>query len=167
MAKWKEVQGFWRAFARSAQAVRRDDDDDDDDDGHTRSDVVPTSRYRAEVPRCCRYHGVIVSRMTLHLISPSLGLGRRAFAEASTFLERGEVQERTLNVLRNFPKIDPMKVSADAHFTNDLGLDSLDQVEVVMAFEEEFAIQIPDDEAEKILSTDDAIRYISSHPQAK
>ena len=49
----------------------------------------------------------------------------------------------------------------------DLALDSLDVVEVVMAVEEEFAIEIPDAEADKILSVADAVEYISSHPQAK
>ncbi len=46
-------------------------------------------------------------------------------------------------------------------------MDSLDTVEVVMAFEEEFAIEIPDSEADKILSTSDAINYVAAHPQAK
>lgn len=59
------------------------------------------------------------------------------------------------------------QVSPSAHFQKDLGLDSLDTVEVVMAFEEEFAVEIPDVEADKILSTADAIQYISAHPQAK
>jgi NADH dehydrogenase (ubiquinone) 1 alpha/beta subcomplex 1 len=46
-------------------------------------------------------------------------------------------------------------------------MDSLDTVEVVMAFEEEFGVEIPDAEADKILSTSDAITYIASHPQAQ
>ena len=54
-----------------------------------------------------------------------------------------------------------------AHFQKDLGLDSLDTVEVVMAFEEEFAIEIPDSEADKIMSAADAISYIAAHPHAK
>ena len=49
----------------------------------------------------------------------------------------------------------------------DLGLDSLDAVEVVMAIEDEFAIEIPDAEADKIASVSDAIEYISAHPMAK
>ena len=49
----------------------------------------------------------------------------------------------------------------------DLGLDSLDTVEVVMAYEEEFGIEIPDSEADKIKSTADAIAFIAAHPQAK
>lgn len=60
-----------------------------------------------------------------------------------------------------------MQVNPSAHFQKDLGLDSLDTVELVMAFEEEFAVEIPDVEADKILSTSEAIRYISAHPQAK
>lgn len=58
-------------------------------------------------------------------------------------------------------------MSPTAHFTKDLGLDSLDAVEVVMALEEEFAIEIPDAEADKILSVDDAVTYIAAHPHAK
>jgi len=50
---------------------------------------------------------------------------------------------------------------------DDLGLDSLDTVEVVMAIEDEFAIEIPDTESDKILSVEDAIKYIASHPMAK
>lgn len=52
-------------------------------------------------------------------------------------------------------------------FQGELGLDSLDTVEVVMAFEEEFSIEIPDSEADKILSVSDAIEYLAAHPQAK
>lgn len=60
-----------------------------------------------------------------------------------------------------------IQVTPSADFNRDLGLDSLDTVEVVMAFEEEFCVEIPDAEADKILSTSDAIKYISGHPQAK
>ena len=58
-------------------------------------------------------------------------------------------------------------MTPDAHFQKDLGLDSLDTVEVVMAFEEEFGVEIPDAEADKILSTNEAISYIAAHPQAQ
>ncbi|KAK9908238.1 hypothetical protein WJX75_004658 [Coccomyxa subellipsoidea] len=74
---------------------------------------------------------------------------------------------RVLNVVKNFDKVEPSKVTPMASFQKDLGLDSLDTVEVVMAFEEEFAVEIPDSEADKILSTADAINYIAAHPQAK
>ncbi|KAH7571308.1 hypothetical protein JRO89_XS04G0018400 [Xanthoceras sorbifolium] len=54
-----------------------------------------------------------------------------------------------------------------AHFQNDLELDSLDTVEIVMALEEEFGFEIPDNEADKISSIDLAVDFIASHPQAK
>lgn len=75
--------------------------------------------------------------------------------------------DRILTVVKNFDQVDPAKVSPDTVFGKDLGLDSLDIVEVVMAIEDEFAIEIPDQEADKILSIKDAIEYISTHPMAK
>ena len=62
--------------------------------------------------------------------------------------------------------VDLREVVPGASFINDLGADSLDTVELVMAFEEEFGIEIPDEEAEKILSVGQAIEYIKAH-QAK
>jgi NADH dehydrogenase (ubiquinone) 1 alpha/beta subcomplex 1 len=59
------------------------------------------------------------------------------------------------------------QVKPTSSFQAELGLDSLDTVEVVMAFEEEFSIEIPDSEADKILSVSDAIEYLAAHPQAK
>ena len=59
------------------------------------------------------------------------------------------------------------KVVPAARFKEDLDLDSLDAVEVVMAIEEEFSIEIPDSEADKILSIADAVAYVSGHPMAK
>lgn len=58
-------------------------------------------------------------------------------------------------------------MTPNASFDKDLGLDSLDAVEVVMAMEEEFAVEIPDAEADRISTTAEAIEYIASHPQAK
>lgn len=59
------------------------------------------------------------------------------------------------------------QVTPNAHFQNDLGLDSLDAVEIVMALEEEFGFEIPDNEADKINSIKHAVDFIASHPQAK
>lgn len=64
-------------------------------------------------------------------------------------------------------KVDATKLTKEARFKEDLDLDSLDAVEVVMAIEEEFCIEIPDAEADKILSIPDAVKYISGHPMAK
>jgi acyl carrier protein len=59
--------------------------------------------------------------------------------------------------------VEESEVTPNARFIDDLGADSLDTVELVMRFEEEFGIEIPDEEAEKILSVNDAISYIESH----
>jgi len=59
--------------------------------------------------------------------------------------------------------VDEGEVSLEASFTDDLGADSLDIVELVMAFEEEFGIEIPDEEAEKISNVREAIAYIETH----
>ena len=69
--------------------------------------------------------------------------------------------------MKNFEKVNAAKVSATARFKEDLDLDSLDAVELVMAIEEEFCIEIPDSEADKILSIADAINYVAAHPMAK
>lgn len=82
-------------------------------------------------------------------------------------MDSAQVTDRILDVVKNFDQVDAAKVSPDTVFAKDLGLDSLDIVEVVMAIEDEFAIEIPDTEADKIASIADAIKYISSHPQAK
>ncbi|CRK28131.1 hypothetical protein BN1723_018335, partial [Verticillium longisporum] len=58
-------------------------------------------------------------------------------------------------------------INATAHFANDLGLDSLDTVEVVMAIEEEFSIEIPDKDADGIHSVEKAVEYILSQPDAQ
>ena len=75
----------------------------------------------------------------------------RSFADAS-FLSGDGVTERVLETLKLVEKVDASNLSSDAHFKNDLGLDSLDVVEVVMAIEEEFMVEIPDADAEKIQS---------------
>jgi len=82
-------------------------------------------------------------------------------------MDKNEATERIIAVVSNFEKVDPSKVTPDSMFKEDLALDSLDAVEVVMAIEEEFALEIPDTEADKILSIKHAIEYISAHPQAK
>lgn len=81
-------------------------------------------------------------------------------------LDRGQVVTRVLEVVKTHQKVDPAKVRESASF-QELGLDSLDTVEVVMAVEEEFAVVIPDAEADKINSCSQAIEYIAAHPSAK
>ena len=59
--------------------------------------------------------------------------------------------------------VDEAEVTANASFVDDLGADSLDTVELVMAFEEAFEIEIPDEDAEKIRTVKDAVDYINAH----
>jgi acyl carrier protein len=59
--------------------------------------------------------------------------------------------------------VDEKEVTPEASFTNDLGADSLDTVELIMEFEKEFNISIPDDQAEKISSVGDAVAYVEQH----
>lgn len=59
------------------------------------------------------------------------------------------------------------QVSETASFQNDLQLDTLDQVEIMMAIEDEFALEIPDADADNMKSTKDVIEYVVSHPRAK
>ncbi len=71
-----------------------------------------------------------------------------------------DVGERVKKIVIEHLGVDEAKVADGASFIDDLGADSLDTVELVMAFEEEFGCEIPDDAAEKILSVKDAIDYI-------
>ena len=59
--------------------------------------------------------------------------------------------------------VDPEKVTSDAKFIEDLGADSLDTVELVMAFEDKFSVEVPDEDAEKLKSVADVVAYIESH----
>jgi len=68
----------------------------------------------------------------------------------------GKVKEIIINELG----VEPEKVTPEASFVEDLGADSLDTVELVMAFEEEFGIEIPDEDAENLQTVGDAIRYL-------
>jgi len=73
------------------------------------------------------------------------------------------IQERVKNKIVEQLGVDAAQVTPEASFVDDLGADSLDTVELVMAFEEEFNIQIPDEDAEKIQKVKDAVTYIESH----
>ena len=73
-----------------------------------------------------------------------------------------ETAERVKKIVVEHLGVESEKVTEDASFIDDLGADSLDIVELVMAFEEEFGVEIPDDAAEKITTVKDAISYIDS-----
>ncbi|KAJ1664487.1 mitochondrial acyl carrier protein [Coemansia sp. RSA 1813] len=81
-------------------------------------------------------------------------------------LTRQDIESRILNLLRDFDKVNQDKLTEVADFNKDLGLDSLDTVEVVMAIEEEFSVEITDDEADKITTVKEAIDFISKRDDA-
>merc|ERR1711976_945539 len=85
--------------------------------------------------------------------------GIRAYSHAPLSIET--VRERVLLVLKLYDKIDPEKLTLESHFMNDLGLDSLDQVEIIMAMEDEFGFEIPDGDAEKLMCPADIAQYVA------
>jgi len=74
-----------------------------------------------------------------------------------------EAFERVKKVAVAQLSVSPDEVTLEASFTKDLGADSLDTVELVMALEEEFGMEIPDEDAEKITTVGEAVKYIASH----
>ncbi|MCS6804015.1 MAG: acyl carrier protein [Acidobacteriota bacterium] len=78
-------------------------------------------------------------------------------------MAKESIEERVKQIIVEELGVDESEVTPNARFIDDLGADSLDNVELVMRFEEEFGIEIPDEEAEKILSVKNAIDYIEAH----
>ena len=74
-----------------------------------------------------------------------------------------EIAERVKAIIVDKLGVEESEVTETASFTNDLGADSLDTVELIMEFEKEFGISIPDDQAEKIGTVQDAVAYIEEH----
>ncbi len=72
------------------------------------------------------------------------------------------VAEKVSEIIQDQLGVDAGEINAEAHFINDLGADSLDTVELVMEFEKEFGIEIPDEDAEKIRTVGDAVSYVES-----
>jgi acyl carrier protein len=99
------------------------------------------------------------------------------FARASTLLvpfklsgggihmaeEKKEIVEKVKQIISEQLGVDENEVTPSASFVDDLGADSLDQVELVMALEEHFGVEIPDEDAEKLRTVQDAIGYIDKH----
>ena len=77
------------------------------------------------------------------------------------------VEERVKKIIVEQLNVNADEVNAGSVFVDDLGADSLDTVELVMAFEEEFDIEIPDEDAEKIANVGDAVKYIDEHSAKK
>jgi len=78
-------------------------------------------------------------------------------------LDREAIEKKVREMIIDSLGIDPEKISNDSSFVDDLGADSLDTVELVMAFEEEVDVEIPDEEAEKLATVGDAINYLEKN----
>src|SRR5947209_2404399 len=78
-------------------------------------------------------------------------------------IRMSDVAERVKKIVVEHLGVEEAKVTENASFIDDLGADSLDTVELVMAFEEEFGCEIPDDAAEKIVTVKDAVSFIEAH----
>merc|ERR1712004_394542 len=106
-------------------------------------------------------------QQTNHHQQLSLVSGVRWVAPARLYsvsgLTKDAVESRVLTVCKAFDKITADKVSLESHFINDLGLDSLDHVEVIMAVEDEFGFEIPDEHAEKLLTPSKIAQYVCDH----
>ncbi len=77
------------------------------------------------------------------------------------------VEDRVKSIIVEQLGVDAEEVTSEASFVEDLGADSLDTVELIMAFEEEFSIEIPDEDAEKIKRVKDATEYVDKHAKAQ
>ena len=77
-------------------------------------------------------------------------------------MDAKSVEERVTNIIVEQLRVEPEQVKPEAQFVNDLGADSLDTVELIMALEEEFDVEIPDEQAEKIKTVGEAIEHIKA-----
>ncbi|CAG2205812.1 NDUFAB1 [Mytilus edulis] len=90
--------------------------------------------------------------------TPNLNLTRSYGAAVPMTFDA--ITQRVMLVLRLYDKINPEKLTEESHFMNDMGLDSLDQVEIIMAIEDEFSFEIPDSDADRLMKPRDIVQYI-------
>jgi acyl carrier protein len=81
-------------------------------------------------------------------------------------MSQDEIFEKVKKIVADHLEVNESEIKAESHYVDDLGADSLDTVELVMALEEEFDTEIPDEDAEKILTVQDTVDYIRSHTAA-
>jgi acyl carrier protein len=123
-------------------------------------------REAQKAERFCRelsLHGFIAAS-TLHGSSEIPEKGRIAMGAAEKVKE---VTERVRQLISEQLGVDEAEVTPGASFVDDLGADSLDQVELVMALEEAFSMEVSDEDAEKIRTVQNAIDYVAKHGRVK
>lgn len=84
----------------------------------------------------------------------------------SNFMADKSIEEKVKDIIVEQLGVNPEQVTPQASFIEDLGADSLDIVELVMAFEEEFSVEVPDEDAEKLQTVGDVIKYIEERAKA-
>ncbi|GET89670.1 acyl carrier protein, putative [Leishmania tarentolae] len=130
--------------------------------------VARPSRIQSVARVGSAYHSCITPSFMHSMRTYSSGQHEEQSSRSGQYLlDKNDVLTRVLEVVKNFEKVDASKVTPESHFVKDLGLNSLDVVEVVFAIEQEFILDIPDHDAEKIQSIPDAVEYIAQNPMAK
>jgi acyl carrier protein len=89
----------------------------------------------------------------------------RTPSQSPFYFMADNIQEKVRDIIVEQLGVNPEQVTPEAKFIEDLGADSLDTVELVMAFEEEFGIDVPDEEAEKLQSVGDVVRYVEENAE--
>lgn len=137
---------------------------------HTwKSTLTYASMYSSRAPEVRDLYGRHAHERSLlrgHLVPGRKEYTQLAYSPA-TYLDKQEVISRVLEVFKSYPQVEPSKVGPSAHFEKDLRLDILDSVEIMLKLEDEFAIDIPNTDADKMVSCADVVNYITAHPQAK
>jgi len=101
-----------------------------------------------------------VNRISLTNNQSSLTESRRKYGGLPPMCLES-IEKRVIYVLNLYDKVDPEKLTLESHFMKDLGLDSLDHVEVIMAMEDEFMFEIPDTAAERLMTPATIARYVA------
>ncbi|XP_068102832.1 acyl carrier protein, mitochondrial [Hyperolius riggenbachi] len=126
---------------------------------------LPRRSVPAVSTAACRQHASLSGRaapttLLNAQVTSSLFQSCRQYSGAPPLTLEG-IAERVLYVLKLYDKVDPEKLNVNSHFMKDLGLDSLDQVEIIMAIEDEFGFEIPDADGEKLMTPQEIVDYIA------
>src|SRR5213083_2402231 len=103
----------------------------------------------------------LFNSFTCHaVLGNALGFSTRTNTNRTNFMAEKSIEEKVKDIIVEQLGVNPEQVTPQASFIEDLGADSLDIVELVMAFEEEFSVEVPDEDAEKLQTVGDVINYI-------
>ncbi|XP_046965529.1 acyl carrier protein, mitochondrial isoform X2 [Vanessa cardui] len=108
-----------------------------------------------------KYHTVKAIARTYNIQQLQNGRKRQFATGPVRKITQEEIAERVMKVCKAYDKLVSTQLSLDSHFINDLGLDSLDHVEIIMAMEDEFGFEIPDSDAERLLKPKDIVQYVA------